>query len=258
MSPGQFAAKKLMSEHGFTDLSDIPLELIASGLGATVLEKPMSNSDGRIVFGKRKTIITVNSNIEYEGKKRFTLAHEIGHLRMHRQHFLLHNDTDATLEYFRKGNQETEANEFASELLMPEALFKEISDDYEFGPELLRYLADYFKTSITSVAYHYFKFGHHPICLIYSYANKVKYWMRPDPYDHYMKNTTNLSPPEDSVATEYFKTGKIYSKKESKQPIWKSTWFELNSLENDNDFNFYEYCIITQKYNTALSVVWEE
>jgi len=258
ISKGQIAARKFMNEHGFSDLSEIPMELIAAGLGATVIEKPMPYADGRIVFGNRKTIITINSEIEYLGKKRFTLGHEIGHLCMHKEHFLLHNDTDATLEYFKSGNQETEANEFASELIMPEKHFKEISDDYEFGPELLRYLADQFKSSITSVAYRYFKYGSHPICLVYSYADKVKYWMRPNQYDHFIKDCTNLTPPSDSVAAEFFKTGKIYSKKESKQPIWKSTWFELKYRENDNDFNFYEYCIATPKYNTVLSVIWED
>lgn len=257
-SPGQVEARKFMNENGFSDLSDIPLELIAAGLGATIIEKPISYADGRIVFGARKTIITINSNIEYPGKRRFTIGHEIGHLCMHREHFLVHNDTDATLEYFKAGNQETEANEFASELIMPEKRFKEISDEYEFGPELLRHLADYFKSSITSVAYRYFKFGNHPICLVYSHANKVKYWMRPNRYDHFIKDCTSLNPPSDSVAAEFFTKGKIYDKKESKQTIWKSTWFELKYRENDNDFNFYEYCIVTSKYDTVLSVIWEE
>ncbi|RKQ50602.1 uncharacterized protein DUF955 [Roseivirga pacifica] len=258
MELGQIAARKLMNQHGLQDLSETPLELVAAGLGATVVEKPMNSADGRIVFGNRKTLITINSNIEFLGKKRFTLGHEIGHLCMHRDHFLMHNDTDATLEYFKSGNQETEANEFASELIMPEAKFREISDQYEFGPDLLRFLADYFKSSITSVAYRYFKYGNHPICLVYSFANKVKYWMRPDNYDHFIKDCRNLTPPSDSVAAEYFNNGIIYSKNESQQEVWKSTWFELKNWENDSDFSFYEYCIVTPKYNTVLSVIWEE
>lgn len=52
--------------------------------------------------------------------------------------------------------------------------------------------------------------------------------------------------------------GKIYRKEESKQQIWKATWFELKHWENDNDFKFYEYCIVTPRYNTVLSVVWED
>jgi len=256
-STGQLAAIKLMKEIGITDPNQIPIELIASGLNATIVAKKLSNSDGRIVFGDKRTIITINSNIEYEGKRRFTIAHEIGHLIMHRNHFQIHQDNDATLEYFQKGNQETEANEFASEILMPENVFRRISDEYEFSPALLNHLANYFKTSITSIAYAYFNYGIHPICLIYSHNNTVKYWMRPKDYNHFIKNVTKLPPPEDSVAAEYF-TNKKVNDRLIKQEIWKSTWFELKPHENDNDFNFYEYCIITPKYNTVLSIIWEE
>ncbi|WP_305981976.1 ImmA/IrrE family metallo-endopeptidase [Roseivirga thermotolerans] len=258
VSRGQLAARKFLESNGFENIIGIPLNLIASGLGAIVVEKPMAESDGRIVFGNRKSIITINSGIEFLGKKRHTLAHEIGHLLLHKDQILIHNDTEATLEYFQRGNQETEANEFASELLMPEREFRKEANKHKFSPDLIRHLADHFSTSITAVAYRYFKHGNHPICLIYSYNGKVKYWLRPDPYDHFLIDRKGLSPPDDSVAMEFFLKGKIYRKDQSKQQIWKSTWFELRNWENDNDFNFYEYCIVTPKYNTVLSIVWEE
>lgn len=66
-------------------------------------------------------------------------------------------------------------------------------------------------------------------------------------------------PPEGSVAREYFDDPTtIYPKSQSKQHMWKSDWFNLNWDEQDQDTQFYEYCIITQKYQTALSVIWEE
>lgn len=258
MASGKLSAIKLMEEHGLDDPTEIPLELIAAGIGATVIEKPLRSTDGRIVFGNKLTIITINSDIEYEGKRRFTLAHELGHFVMHRNHLVIHNDTDATLEYFKKGDQEGEANEFASELLMPESLFIKESKKKKFSPDLLRQLADRFKTSITSVAYKYFELGDHPICLFYSFNNQVKYWKRPTDYPHFINDRTKLPPPDDSVAREYFEKGTRYSKTDSKQQIWKSTWFELKEWEDDNDFKIYEYCIITPKYNTILSIVWEE
>ena len=258
ISKGALACRKMMEKHGIEDPTEFPIELIVSGIGAIFNECPLTNADGRIVFGENSAIITVNSNIEYEGKRRFTIAHEIGHFIMHNKLIPVHNDTDATLEYFKQGHQETEANEFASELLMPESLFIKECAGKPFSPELLRHLSDRFKTSITSTAYKYFELGSHPVCLFYSYNNQVRYWKRPDGYPHFINDRTKLPPPEDSVATEFFKTGKIYDKKNSKQQIWKSTWFELKEWENDNDFRIYEYCIITPKYNTVLSVVWEE
>jgi len=258
MSKGKYAAQKLMSECGFDDPTELPLELIVYGRGATLIEKPLKNSEGRIVFGKSRAIITVNSNITYEGKRRFIIAHELGHFEMHRNKVKIHNDTDATLEYFNTGNLETEANEFASELLMPEHLFISECAGKKFSPDLIRSLAGKFQTSATSTAYKYFELGDHPICLFYSHNNKVRYWKRPEGYPHFIIDRTKLPPPEDSVAAEFFNEKKIYRKDQSKQQIWKSTWFELNNWENDNDFKFYEYCIVTPKYDTVLSIVWEE
>lgn len=258
MSKGKFAARKLMHECGIDDPTELPLELIICGRGATLITKPLSNSEGRIVFGKKKTIITIDSNIEYEGKKRFVMAHELGHFEMHRDLIPVHHDNDATLEYFKNGSQETEANEFASELLMPEDLFKKECAGKKFSPALLRSLANRFQTSITSTAYKYFEYGNHPICLFYSYDNKVIYWKRPEGYPHFINDRTKLPPPDDSVAAEFFNDHKIYPKEQSKQQIWKSTWFELKDWEDDNDFKFYEYCIVTPLYNTVLSIVWEE
>lgn len=258
MSKGKRAAQSLMSECGIDDPTDFPLDLVVFGRGATLIEKPLNNSEGRIVFGKKRAIITINSAIKYEGKRRFVIAHELGHYEMHRDLVQVHHDNDATLEYFKNGHQETEANEFASELLMPEQLFKQECEGQKFSPDLLRTLAERFQTSITSVAYKYFELGGHPICLIYSYNNRVQYWKRPENYPHFLIDRTKLAPPEHSVATEFFENRIIYSKEESKQEIYKSTWFELKDWEDDNDFNFYEYCIVTPMYNTVLSVVWEE
>lgn len=258
MSKGKLAAQKLLLETGIDDPTTVPLDLIVFGRGATLLEKPLSNSEGRIVFGKQKAIITVNSKIAYPGKKRFVIAHELGHYEMHKNVVAIHNDTDATLEFFKEGNHETEANEFASELLMPEALFKKECQGKKFSPDLLRQLSEKFQTSITSTAYKYFELGDHPICMFYSYNNIVKYWKRPEDYPHFVIDRTRLAPPEDSVAAEYFTKQKIYPRDQSKQQIWKSTWFDLRKWESDQDFKIYEYCIITPAYNTVLSIVWEE
>lgn len=247
-----------MAECGVSDPTEIPLELFVFGRGATLVEKPLKNAEGRIVFGSKKAIITVNSDIQYLGKKRFVIAHELGHYEMHRHLVPVHHDTDATLEYFKNGHQESEANEFASELLMPEYLFKKECQGKKFSPDLLRNLADRFQTSVTSVAYKYLELGLHPLCLFYSFENKVKYWKKSDGFEHFINNRVNLSPPEDSVAAEFFQSGKIYKKEHSKQQIWKSTWFDLKTWESDQDTNFFEYCIITPAYNTVLSVVWEE
>lgn len=257
-SKGQAAALRMLDECGIDDPTSIPLELIVAGRGATLRFGELKGGEGRIVRGNSKAIITISSAIEYEGKRRFAIAHELGHFEMH-QHLIHHYDNDGTLAYFKDGHQEAEANTFATELLMPEALFRHACMGQKFSPDLLRSLADRFNTSITSVAYRFFEYGNHPVCLVYSVKGKVLFWKRPENYPHYIIDCSKLAPPEGSVAREYFDNPtSIYPKSQSKQHVWKSDWFNLNRNEQDQDSQFYEYCIITQKYQTVLSVIWEE
>lgn len=253
-----YQAKELLRQYGIKDITSLDLADLAFANNALIIETDNLSADGRTIFGEKYSLIKINKNIPYLGKKRFTIAHEIGHLILHRHIQPLFLDDDSTLEYFKKGHQESEANEFAAELLMPEAQFKRECEGKKFSPDLLRALAEKFQTSITSVAYKYFEHGNHPVCLIYSFNNKVRYWKRPDGYSHFLIDYTKLPPPDGSVAQEFYNENKIHPRNQSKQQIWKSTWFDMKHWESDNDYKFYEYCIITPKYNTALSVVWEE
>jgi Zn-dependent peptidase ImmA (M78 family) len=255
-SRGEIVANRVLGECGIVDPTEITLETIVRGRGASLRFLSLHQADGRIVFGKRKAIITINDNIEFPGKRRFALAHELGHFEMHRNHFLIHNDNDATLEYFKDGHQETEANEFAAELLMPQKLFEKETRGKALSPQLFRVLARRFETSITSIAYRYCAFGSHPICLVYSYNNQVKYWKKSHDFHYRIKNLHRLAPPSDSVSAEFFSLNRIYHKEDSQQEVMKSTWLELNN--NDRDSVFYEFCIITPRYNTVLSVIWED
>lgn len=180
-------AKELLKEFGIRDITSVSLEDIALANNAVIEETESINADGRTVFGSTCAIIRINKNIKHIGKKRFTIAHEIGHLILHRSVQPVFLDNESTLEYFQKGHQETEANEFASELLMPEEQFRSECKGKKFSPDLLRHLAEKFQTSITSTAYRYFEHGSHPICLVYSYNNKVLYWKRPEGYHHFIR-----------------------------------------------------------------------
>ena len=98
-------------------------------------------------------IIVLNRHLLGD-RLRFTLAHELGHLVMHS---------------VPSPNMEKEANEFASELLMPEKLFLKESSGKPFTPLLIKQLAERFKTSLTATIFRYLQFDLHPICLIFKF-----------------------------------------------------------------------------------------
>ena len=133
MNKGKSRAIKLREEIGIDDPNEVELEDVVTAYGGLVQYKNMGAIDGRIVYGKKISTIYINSEIQYEGRKRFAIAHELGHLLMHKGS-LMHDDTNSSLSWFnetekqlKKGKQEFEANQFASEYLMPSNLFYELA-----------------------------------------------------------------------------------------------------------------------------------
>lgn len=256
ISKSALKARELLEYCGIDDpatLSIVDLIVYNDGI---VQEIPLENCDGRMVMKNGKSIVSLNSNIEFPSKKRFVLAHELGHILLHADKEVTFSDDYSTLEAYRHGDQEKEANDFATELLMPEPLFKHACFKQKFGSELLRTLSDRFNTSITSTTYRYIDLGPHPICVFYSKDGKVQYWRKSEEFRYWIPDINKLNVPTDSVAHEYYSKGTIYSKKDSDQQISKSTWFELG--EYDKDTPMFEFCIITPRYNTILSVIWEK
>lgn len=261
---GALRAKQLLEEIGYDDLFNTSLESLAAYLGVILIEEPMENADGRIVRGKTKTLIKINQNIPYPEKKRFTLAHEIGHFLLHDK-LELHGDTDNHLNWFQqtqamaqRGIQEYEANDFAAELLMPEKAFRRFCEGKSFSPHLLKELSLHFNTSISSIIFRVYALGIHPVFIVFVYRGIIKYWLKSEDLYVFVKNRKELPPPEDSIAMEYIEGdyAYLYTENEKAQEIERSVWFELRTYERDT--TFYEYCIPTKKYQSILSLVWED
>ncbi len=263
VAKGVAAARRLLEECGLEGGMDVNLEDLIAYRGAILLESKMHNADGRITHGKTRSIIRINSEIDYPGRKRFTIAHELGHLEMHRD-YPIHSDSesldwfDVALKKLKYGEQELEANSFASELIMPAALFKKEVSGKKFSPELLNNLADRFQTSITSVAFKCVELNIHPVCLFFIKNGVIKYWKKSDALSCFVTDRNKLPPHECSVASEYIDAEyePVYTKQELQQEISKSAWFTTGKYDHDDPF--YEYCIPTKKYRTILSVVWPD
>jgi len=258
-------AQRLLADCGLDEITDLSMDLFVAGLDAVLIEESMPNCDGKIIFGNNKAVIKVNKQIQFEERKRFVIAHEVGHLTMHKN-MQLPDDTFANFNIIagmekalKNGKQELEANEFASELLMPQKLFLNEAKGRKFTPLLIKQLAERFKTSLTATVFRYLQFDDlHPICLVFIENGKVKYWKKSDELKVWLDDYIRLAPPSGSVAAEYIQKDYsfVYTMDEKAQTINKSTWFSLNEYDEDSDF--YEYCIPTKKYRTILSIIWED
>lgn len=108
------------------DLKSLPVDLekITQKLEIRVMEQQFEEGLSGFAYQKSgNKFIGVNSS-ELSRRKRFTIAHELGHLFLHKQDAV---NYDPAIMYFRDSHssdgtdiKEIEANAFAAELLMPE------------------------------------------------------------------------------------------------------------------------------------------
>ena len=256
MNRAQEEAIRLLDEFGIDDIQDVDIRDLVYAKGIIYREAPLENYDGRIVYGQRgKALITVNSKLTYEPRKRFTIAHELGHYVLGHNRKTVVHDNEASMEFYKSGSPETEANQFAAELLIPTSVFLDYIEGEKFSPKLMHDLAREFKTSVTSIVYKYLDNGPHPIVVFYSYNNKIRYWKKSADYLRCPIDLKNLPVPHNSVAEEWYLKGVQYEANDI-QIIDLNVWFNLRKVE-DNDRG-YEYCLVSPKYNTVLSVVWED
>lgn len=255
-------ALSILKDFGIDEPHKIDIEDIVYALEIPIQFKSLTGCDGRIIHGKKNSIITINRDIEFETRKRFTIAHELGHYLMHKDNPIQHTDTISSLSWFNnKGNtgislHEFEANTFASELLLPTHKFMEAIQGIPFSPGLIRKVSDQYHVSRSSIIYRFVEYGNHPVCVFYSQNNKVHFWRKSEGFYYKIKDITKLAPPNDSVAAEYFTNQTIYSIEDSKQEIVKSTWLDVNG-DFVNDC-FYEFCLVYSAANLAISVIWED
>ncbi len=122
--PGATAeAKKLVEKLRIRAPSEIDVELIAAHFAVTVRRRPLVHEEGRLLRGEGVSMIVVSDAAYASEKWRFVVAHELGHYLRHPELDQFKLCTDADLGTWYHTGREQEANDFAAELLMPEALF---------------------------------------------------------------------------------------------------------------------------------------
>lgn len=133
----------------------LDIEWVAEKLfGLNVIKRDLGEASGFLNVLDNQWCIFVNK-FENERRQRFTIAHELGH-------FVLHKDRNVTSKdviFFRDENtnaEEQEANNLASELLMPE---KKIREYIKEGYNTISLLADKFCLSTPAVRYRLYRLG---------------------------------------------------------------------------------------------------
>lgn len=150
---------------------------IAAQLGIPLWEREFgSGYDGCLMQVGTAWGILINSAIQSDARKNFTIAHELGH-------YHLEHDTAQSCSLAESPHQgvyryhEQRANQFAAELLMPTPIF--VADAAALsvvGLPAIVQLAVRYGTSLTSTGLHYTRLSDFNCAIVFSENRHIKYF----------------------------------------------------------------------------------
>ena len=108
----------LLRELGITSPNEIDVEVIAWHCGLEVQYKELRSCDARIVGAGDRGVLSVDVNRSPE-RKRFSVAHEIGHWQLHRGQIMMCRADEIDVGKKSNSAHERDADAFAAALLMP-------------------------------------------------------------------------------------------------------------------------------------------
>jgi len=253
------AADKLLLELGITDRSDLArLDDIAWACGALVRYDHLTGAEARIATYGDRAIITVSIAVPDERRRRFAVAHEIGHLRLNRRGdglvFCLAADLDPGETGARRadGEAELDANTFAAALLMPNALFGPRCRRVKPSLDLVRSLAEEFDTSLTAAARRFAECSDEACAVVYSVGGCIR-WFHPSKDFRetglFIPVAQKLDPY--SLASSFFEGKPVPARAEH---VDASTWFAPGRFRRDG--LIIEHSFAMPAYNAVITLLW--
>jgi len=255
------AANRLINDLGINDLADLShLEEIAWARGVLVTDDKLEGAEASLVISYSQGVITVSTALQDQRRRRFSIAHELGHFELHRdiKEFLICLNQDIQESSHKEiiSKLEKEANEFASELLLPKRFFAPLCVAEEPSLTHIFALADKFRTSVTATALKYINFCNEPVAIILSRNNKTQ-WFQGSPdfdklrddLDFFIKTESVLEP--ETLAAKLFKDSN-YPKMHIRTRA--SSWFTPGKYNKSATVQ--EHSIAMPNYKSVLTLLW--
>ncbi len=228
--------------------SEIDIKEISMERGAYVRERNLDGAEAWLVRKGNRAIITINSRIYEQGRKRFAVAHELGHFELHHDSQLVICSDEDMYAWNRTKAQEIEANEFASCILMPEAIFSRYIKKETPNMNRVSELSGEFGTTLTATLIRYVQLSPEPCAVAVSKNCILKWYKKSDSFGFHLKVGEELSP--DTYAFDSFEGSELPAKPRS---VPANAWIAGNI---DPDGEIIEHSVALKSYGVVLSILW--
>lgn len=242
-------AEQLVEELEIRDPRELDLHFIAAlpRFNTVVQDVPMSGSVARLVQYRRGAVISVNRDVREPGRRRFAIAHELGHLALHEDKSEWEFCSAKDLVRYGERGAEPEANVFASALLMPGNLFAPGCQPRRPDLHRVAQLAESFDTTLTASALRFVRFCRDRVAVVFS-ANGRPVWSRKsDDFKAWIRD--DLDP--DTYAYDAH-NGVAPVDRLSVMPA--QSWLDSERIRGDAEI--FEHTRWMPRYGCALTLLW--
>lgn len=250
-------ARGLLKRGWYEDLSEIDVVVLAWEASDNTLELEFdgldSASQGRIVVGPTGGVIRIKPNLSRR-RQRFVLAHELGHYVLHRERSTGFIDSSKTLAEFSDNHIETEANWFASELLLPGDLFQHHIRDAKPIMGNVRQWSDQFDVPRLSTLMQFITYSPECCAIVYSYQGQPQWFRKSKLWERshfYIKMNDELPKGSHSRGVFY---GKEYAG--APQRITAGAWLE--NFRWEDSAMIWEDVWYWDNLDILISLLWIE
>jgi len=253
MENSEVLAGVLIERLGVRGKPDLPA--LASKFGLRIREVDSEGFDGALVRvpGQRGGIIAVKASIPETTRKRFTIAHEIGHYVVSGGE-RLDVCSPTTIETWGLAVQkpEVEANEFAVELLLPTKYVRSmLVQDFPDFPAISRTASEY-ETSLTATVRKFLRLTDHACAMVWSKDGQIVWSKRSETFTlPIRRGKLDLS----TRASELFLHS---SQQEEPEFQERPSRLWLKSHGKAAVTQILECSVLMQNYDSVLTLLWIE
>ncbi len=231
------------------------LDVVCERLGLRVREVPSNGFDGTLVRSRsaQKGIIAVRKSIREPARKRFTIAHEIGHFVLPHHRLLGNVCREKVVESYKASIKpaELEANEFAGAFLLPTTAVAKRFGLSEPSLENISSVANEFETSLSATARRFVDLTDVAVVLLWQVADRVEWFHKSDAFTYYLPLAE--LPASSSIAGRLFAGESV---PDDFEPIEPNLWLSKRDAENVEAMR--EHSVRLPNYDAVITLLWVE
>jgi Zn-dependent peptidase ImmA (M78 family) len=251
MNVGALLATMLREELKIKGKAD--LLLTAESIGLRIKEVKSTGFEGALVRDKKgnKGIIAVKAQVPELGRRRFTIAHEIGHFVIPTHRLLATVCKDFEIESWGKNLQdvEIEANQFAAEFLLPAFIVRNEIGSGVPSISRISLLAGEYETSLTVAVRRFVEFTDYACAMVWSQNGQARSYNRSERFTFFL--------PIKDIPRKQTYAGRLFSGMSAPNdfsPVDPQFWFDAADAQQIG--LLLEQSVFLPNYNAVITLLW--